>query len=318
MHAYTEKGTFRDVFLSMVRWFDSYAGTAKMASAPEKKVDVWRVVPFVFLHAACLGVFLVGWSPVAVGTAIGLYLLRMFGITAFYHRYFSHNAFKASRAWTFAFAVLGSASVQRGPLWWSGHHRHHHLYSDTEQDIHSPLRHGFWWSHIGWITSTRNFPTRLDLIGDFARFPELRFLDRFDTLVPVLLAGGLYAVGALLERFSPGLGTSGPQMLVWGFFLSTTVLFHATSTINSLDHLFGSKRYDTGDGSRNNAWLALLTLGEGWHNNHHHFAVSARQGFFWWEVDLTYYGLVVLSWLGIVQDLQPVPEAVRRQGAASP
>ncbi|HEU5359857.1 MAG TPA: fatty acid desaturase, partial [Candidatus Deferrimicrobiaceae bacterium] len=208
----------------------------------------------------------------------------------------------------------GSSSAQRGPLWWAAHHRHHHRFSDTEEDIHSPLRHGFWWSHIGWITSTRNFPTRLELVGDFACFPELRFLDRFDILVPVLLAAGLYAGGDILSRFAPELGTNGPQLLVWGFFVSTTVLFHATSTINSLDHLLGSKRYDTGDGSRNNVWLAFLTLGEGWHNNHHHYAIAARQGFFWWEVDLTYYGLVVLSWLGIVRDLRPVPEGVRSQG----
>ncbi len=301
----------RHTLLSLVRWFDSYAGVSEMADEPERKVDILRVLPFLFLHAACLGVFLVGWSPVAVGTAVVLYLVRMFGITAFYHRYFSHNAFKASRAWTFAFAVLGSASVQRGPLWWAGHHRHHHLFADRDEDIHSPVRQGFWWSHIGWITSNRNFPTRTELVGDFARFPELRFLDRFDILVPILLASGLYAAGALLSRFAPDLGTSGPQMLVWGFFLSTTVLFHATSTINSLSHMFGSQRYDTADTSRNNAWLALVTLGEGWHNNHHRYAVSARQGHFWWEVDLTYYGLVVLSWLGIVRDLRPLPESVR-------
>jgi stearoyl-CoA desaturase (delta-9 desaturase) len=310
-----QKSTFRNILLSLARWFDSYAGTEEMASAPEKKVDFLRVLPFVLLHVSCLGIYWVGWSPVAVGTAAGLYLIRMFAITAFYHRYFSHNAFRASRAWAFAFAVLGSASAQRGPLWWAGHHRHHHLFPDTEGDIHSPLCHGFWWSHIGWITSTRNFPTRRDLIGDFDAFPELRFLDRFDILVPALLAAGLYTGGGLLSRFSPELGTSGPQMLVWGFFVSTTVLFHATSTINSLSHLFGSRRYDTGDGSRNNVWLAFLTLGEGWHNNHHRYAVSARQGFFWWEVDLTYYGLVVLSWLGIVRDLRPVPEAMRRPEA---
>ncbi|MGZ8429321.1 MAG: acyl-CoA desaturase, partial [Candidatus Deferrimicrobiaceae bacterium] len=303
----------RHVYRSLLRWFDAWAATDEMASAPEKRVDVWRVLPLLALHAACLGVFLVGWSPVAVWTAVLLYLVRMFGITAIYHRYFSHNAFEASRAWTFVFAILGSSSAQRSPLWRAGHHRHHHRFSDKEEDIHSPLRHGFWWSHVGWILLTHNFPTRLELIGDFARFPELRFLDRFDILVPVLLATGLYAAGGLLGRLAPELGMNGPQMLVWGFFVSTTVLFHATSTINSLDHLVGSKRYDTGDGSRNNGWLALPTLGEGWHNNHHHYAVSARQGFFWWEIDLTYYGLFLLSLLGIVKKLRPVPEAVRSQ-----
>lgn len=311
-------GPLRHALLSVVRWFDSYAGVEEMAGAPEKKIDLWRVVPFLFLHLACLGVFRVGWSPVAVWTAVGLYVVRMFGITAFYHRYFSHNAFKASRGWTFVFAVIGGSSVQRGPLWWAGHHREHHLYSDTERDIHSPVVHGFWWSHVGWILSTRNFPTPLGRIGDFARFPELRFLDRFDLVVPVLLAAATYAAGELLARFAPGLGTNGPQMLVWGFFVSTTVLFHATSTINSLDHLVGSKRYETGDESRNNAVLALLTFGEGWHNNHHHYPVSARQGFFWWEYDLSYYALVVLSRLGIVRELCPVPESVKRSGLRGP
>jgi stearoyl-CoA desaturase (delta-9 desaturase) len=310
----THSGRLRHALLSLTRWVDSYSGIEEMAAVPEKKIDIWRVLPFLFLHLACLGVLRVGWSPLAIGTAFGLYVIRMFGITAFYHRYFSHNAFKASRGWTFAFAVLGGSSAQRGPLWWAAHHRHHHRYSDRKEDIHSPVVHGFWWSHVGWILSTRNFPTRLPLIGDFARFPELKFLDRFDLLIPLLLAGSLYGAGALLESHAPGLGTTGPQMLVWGFFLSTTLLFHATSTINSLDHLVGSKRYATGDESRNNVWLAFLTFGEGWHNNHHHYAISARQGFFWWEVDLTYYALVVLSWLGIVRDLRQVPESVRREG----
>jgi len=238
----------------------------------------------------------------------------MFAVTGIYHRYFCHNAYRLSRPVQFLFAVLGSTAVQRGPLWWAGHHRHHHTHSDTEEDIHSPRRQGFWWSHVGWILSTRNFRTRLDLVGDFARFPELRFLDRFDILVPVLLATGLYGAGAILATRAPHLGTSGPQMLFWGFFLSTMALFHATSTINSLDHMIGSQRFQTGDDSRNNASLAVLTLGEGWHNNHHRFAVSARQGFYWWEVDITYYILRALALLRIVRDLEPVPEAVLSEG----
>jgi stearoyl-CoA desaturase (delta-9 desaturase) len=318
MEKMARNGWLHHAVLSFTRWFDSYAGADEMATAHPKKIDLWRVLPFLFLHLACLGVLWVGWSPVAVWTAVGLYFLRMFGITAFYHRYFSHNAFKASRGWTFAFAVLGGSSAQRGPLWWAAHHRHHHRYADKEEDIHSPLVHGFWWSHVGWILSTRNFPTRLPLIRDFARFPELKFLDRFDLLVPVLLAGSLYGAGRFLESHAPGLGTTGPQMLVWGFFISTTILFHATSTINSLDHLVGSKRYATGDESRNNVWLSLLTLGEGWHNNHHHYPIAARQGFFWWEVDPTYYGLLLLSRLGIVRDLRPVSETARREGLLSP
>ncbi len=289
-----------------------------MAAAPERQVDLFRVLPFLFLHAGCLAVVWVGASPVAVGTAVALYALRMVGITAFYHRYFSHNAFKASRFAAFLFAVLGSSSAQRGPLWWAGHHRHHHRFSDTPEDIHSPTRQGFWWSHVGWILSTRNFPTRLSLVGDFARFPELRFLDRFDLAVPVLLASTLYLAGEYLAARHPSLRTDGPQLLVWGFFVSTVVLFHATSTINSLAHLWGTRRYRTGDTSRNNLWLALLTFGEGWHNNHHRYAISARQGFFRGEVDLSYRLLRLLSRAGVVRDLRPVPEEVLREGATGP
>jgi len=314
----TKTGTISQVLLSLLRWFDSYAGMEELRRSEERKVDWWRVSPFLFLHVMCAGVLWVGWSPTAVIVAAVLYLVRMFAVTGFYHRFFSHNAFSTSRPWQFLFAVLGSTAVQRGPLWWAGHHRHHHLYADKEQDIHSPVQSGFWWSHIGWITSTRNFPTNLSLVGDFAQYPELRFLDRFDILFPVLFAASIYAAGSALAYFAPELGTNGPQLLIWGFFISTVVLFHATATINSLDHMIGTKRYDTGDESRNNPVLALLTLGEGWHNNHHHYAVSARQGFFWWEIDITYYGLVFLSWLGIVRNLRLVPGEVLGENLLDP
>jgi stearoyl-CoA desaturase (delta-9 desaturase) len=242
--------------------------------------------------------------------ALGLYLIRMFAITGFYHRYFSHKAFKTNRLWQFVFAVIGNASVQRGPLWWAAHHRHHHRFADRDNDVHSPLQHGFWWSHIGWLTSRDNFPTRFRYVQEWIRFPELRWINRFDTVIPTLLAGSIYLTGALLENLAPSLGTNGFQLLIWGFFISTVVLLHATCTINSLDHMFGTRRYNTRDTSRNNAALAILTLGEGWHNNHHHYAISARQGFMWWEVDITYGLLVLLSWLGVVRDLRQVPQNV--------
>jgi stearoyl-CoA desaturase (delta-9 desaturase) len=301
-----------DLFLSVLRWIDSEAGTAAAADrvADKKQVDWLRVVPLILLHTGCLLVFRVGWSPAAVILALALYLVRMFAITGFYHRYFSHKAFKAHRFWQFVFAVMGNAAVQRGPLWWAAHHRHHHRFADQDNDVHSPLKHGFWWSHIGWLTSRGNFPTRTKYVKEWARFPELRWINRFDTVIPMLLAGGIYLTGALLENLAPSLGTNGLQLLVWGFFISTVVLLHATFTINSLDHMFGSRRYATLDTSRNNAVLAVLTLGEGWHNNHHHYAVSARQGFMWWELDITYVLLVLLSRLGMVRDLRPVPQDV--------
>jgi len=242
-------------------------------------VDWLRVAPFVLLHLSCLLVFVVGWSWTAVGVALALYVLRMFAITGFYHRYFSHRAFKTNRFWQFLFAVAGNASAQRGPLWWAAHHRHHHRFADQEADIHSPSLHGFLWSHVDWITSRRNFPTRKPYVEDWLKFPELVWINRFDTVIPFILALSLFALGEMLAKTQRQLNTDGGQMFVWGFLISTVALFHGTFTINSLDHMIGNRRYDTPDTSRNNAVLALITWGEGWHNNHHHYAISARQGF---------------------------------------
>lgn len=309
------KHTFKrpSILLSFWRWFDSEVSVYQPASAEIKKVDWFRIIPFVILHLMCLGVIWVGWSWFAVLTAAGLYFVRMFAITGFYHRYFSHRAFKTNRFWQFIFAVIGNASVQRGPLWWAAHHRYHHRYADTDKDIHSPSRHGFIWSHIGWLTSPTNFPTKMQYVKDWAKYPELRWINRFDIVVPVLLAAALFLVGNLLAFYAPQLGTNGPQLLIWGFFISSVALFHGTVTINSFDHMFGSRRYDTPDTSRNNALLALITLGEGWHNNHHHYAICARQGFYWWEIDITYYLLNVFSWMGIVWDLRGLPQGLRDQ-----
>ena len=290
------------------QWFDG-AAVPVATGADADRVDWLRVLPFVLLHLGCIAVLWVGVSPVALLVAALLYVVRMFAITGFYHRYFSHRSFRTSRALQFVFALIGAASVQRGPLWWAAHHRHHHRHSDAPEDLHSP-RHGFWRSHMGWFLTRRAFATDLSRVPDLARFPELRWLDRFDVAVPAAMAVGLYALGALLERFAPTLGTSGLQLLVWGFFVSTVVLFHATVTINSLSHRFGRRRFATTDDSRNNLWLALLTFGEGWHNNHHFYSSSARQGFRWWEIDLTWYGLRLMALLGLVRDLKPVPEWV--------
>ncbi|MBB5015826.1 acyl-CoA desaturase [Rehaibacterium terrae] len=299
-----------DRWLALRRWFDSGDATAPVPEGSPDRIDWLRVLPFIGLHAACLGVLWVGFSWFALSVALALYALRMFAITAFYHRYFSHKAFRTSRPVQFAFALLGASAVQRGPLWWAAHHRHHHRHSDTAQDLHSPVTRGFFWSHVGWFLSERGFHTDHRAIRDLARYPELRWLDRYDIVVPVALAAGLYFLGSWLERAYPALQTNGPQLLVWGFFVSTVALFHVTFTINSLAHRWGSRRFATRDNSRNNWLLALLTFGEGWHNNHHHYPGSARQGFRWWEIDLTYYGLRLLALLGLVRDLRPVPAAV--------
>jgi stearoyl-CoA desaturase (delta-9 desaturase) len=303
-------GRWRRALASFARWFDTeHAGAG---ATDEHRIDWIRVSPFIGMHLACLGVFAVGFSWFAFWTAVVLYAVRMFAITGFYHRYFSHKAFKTSRAAQFVFGLIGASSVQRGPLWWAAHHRNHHRHADTERDPHSPVHRGFFWSHMGWFLTPAGFRTDREVIRDLVKFPELRWLDRYDLLLPVLLATALFVLGELLERHAPGLGTDGPQLLVWGFFVSTVVLFHATVTINSLAHRFGSRRYETSDASRNNWLLALITFGEGWHNNHHYYPGAARQGFRWWEIDITYYGLKLLSWLGLIWDLKPVPAELRR------
>jgi stearoyl-CoA desaturase (Delta-9 desaturase) len=234
-----------------------------------------------------------------VALAIASYLVRMFAITGGYHRYFSHRSFKTSRAFQFLLALLGTSATQKGPLWWAAAHRRHHKYSDTPEDMHSPKQRGFWYAHMGWWFGKHNDETAIEWVPDFARYPELRFLDRY------------YHVGVFACM---GLATAirGWDGFLWGYVVSTFLLMHGTFAINSLAHVYGSQRYETGDTSRNNWWLALLTLGEGWHNNHHRYMSSARQGFFWWEVDQTYYVLKVLSWVGLVWDLRPpLPRLLR-------
>lgn len=282
------------------------------------RVQWLRVSPFFLLHLACLSVFLVGFSWTALAVAVLTFSVRCFGLTGFYHRYFAHRTFKTTRWFQFVGAMLGNAAAQRGPIWWAAHHRNHHRNSDLEQDVHSPVQHGFIWSHMLWFMTTENHRTDRRAVKDWLKFPELRFLDRVDFLVPALLALAMFGLGELLRATLPGLGTNGWQMLVWGFLLSTTALYHSTFSINSLAHVFGSRRFATNDASRNNFWLALITFGEGWHNNHHHYSASARQGFYWWEIDITYYVLVVLSWFRVVWDLKGVPERVLVTGRVPP
>ena len=264
-------------------------------------------LPFWGVHAACLLVIWTSWSWIAVLTCVAMYGVRMFGITAVYHRYFAHRTYKTSRPVQFLLAVLGTSAVQKGPLWWAAHHRHHHRYADTDQDIHPPTVMGFWWSHVGWILSNKYVATKMDAIRDFAKFPELRFLNRYHLVTPITLAVKLFLFGWLLNHYSPRLQTSGLQMLTWGFFVSTTLLYHGTFTINSLAHVFGRRRFQTNDTSRNSFVLSLITLGEGWHNNHHRFPASERQGFYWWEVDITHYVLRVMAWMHLVWDLREPP-----------
>lgn len=297
---------------NILRWFDSEAGSDHLDTS-SRSFNLLRVLPFIGLHLACLLALVTGVSTFAVVFAIAFFILRMFAITGFYHRYFSHKTFKTSRTAQFVFAVLGASAAQRGPLWWAAHHRHHHQYSDCPEDLHSPHQGGFWWSHAGWFTCDAGFTMNEKRVRDWLKFPELRFINRFDSLVPAVFAALIYLLGEAFALWAPGLNTNGLQLLVWGFFISTVVLFHATVSINSLLHVWGKRRFETDDDSRNNFWLALITLGEGWHNNHHRWPRSVRQGFRWYEIDITWYGLWLLSKLGIVWDLNPIPEHIREE-----
>lgn len=276
----------------------------------QEKLDRSVCVQFLFMHVACVLVFWTGVSTVAVVTCLTLYVVRMFAITAGFHRLFAHRTYTTGRIFQFLLAFTGTAAYQKGPLWWSAHHRRHHLHADTEKDLHSPLTRTFWRSHVGWFLSSDSQATDQRLITNLIKYADLRFLDRYYSLPPALLAVGAFLLGSVLQRYTPGLGTSGWQMLVWGFFVSTVLLYHGTFTVNSLAHIFGSRRFPTNDNSRNNLFVALITLGEGWHNNHHHYQSSERQGIYWWELDVSHYTLRVLSWFGIVSDLRTYPPDV--------
>ncbi len=271
------------------------------------------------IHLMCLGVIWVGTSWIAVAVCAFLYVLRMFAITGGYHRYFSHRSYKTSRWFQFVLAFLGASSAQKGPIWWASHHRHHHRYSDTEEDIHPPKIYGVYWAHMGWVLSAKYLQPRLELIKDFLKFPEILFIDKNHLIAPVSLGVVVFLFGLVCEIYFPSLGTNGLQMLIWGFFVSTTLLYHGTFCINSATHLIGSKRFITGDDSRNHLLLALITLGEGWHNNHHRYPGSERQGFYWWEIDISHYILKTLSLFGLVWDLRTPPQRIyeeAKQGMA--
>ncbi|MBV8857999.1 MAG: fatty acid desaturase [Acidobacteria bacterium] len=263
---------------------------------------------FLFMHLACLLAFWTGVSAAAVAVCLLLYVVRMFAITAGFHRLFSHRSYRTGRPFQFALAFVGTTSYQKGPLWWSAHHRRHHLHVDTEEDLHSPVMRSVWQSHVGWFLSHESQATDVRLIPNLLKYRELRWLDKFYVLPPLMLAAFTFLLGLLLGRYFPGAGTSGWQMLAWGFFVSTVLLYHGTFTVNSVAHLFGGRRFETADNSRNNLLVALITLGEGWHNNHHHYPSSERQGLYWWEVDVSHYALRALSWAGVVRDLRTPPK----------
>jgi stearoyl-CoA desaturase (Delta-9 desaturase) len=272
--------------------------------SPEKRRltadQCFNVLGILTIHAGALLAVVRGCSWKLAVIAAASYLIRMFAMMAAYHRYFAHRSFRTSRAFQFVLAFIAATSAQKGPLWWSSTHRVHHKYSDTERDVHSPTRRGFWYSHMGWWMGSEHEKTDLSLIPDFAIYPELCWLDRWHALSIVLMVAALLIFGGL-------------DVGLWGYCVSTCLMHHVIYAINSVAHVSGSRRYATSDTSRNNPLLGVLCLGEGWHNNHHHYQSSARQGFFWWEVDLTYYGLKALEKVGLVWDVRGVPESALRR-----
>ena len=251
-------------------------------------------VGFILIHLICFAAIWTGVDAKSLLLCAFMFFIRKFGITGAFHRYFSHRSYKTSRFFQFCLAFIGGAAAQKGALWWAAHHRHHHKHSDTDEDIHSAKLEGFYWSHLGWVMSDEYEEYDVNAVKDLTKFPELVWLDRW-LFFPPFVAG-----------FSCWL-IDGWRGLVVGFFISTVILYHTTFAINSLCHMFGKRRYETGEESKNSLWLAILTMGEGWHNNHHHYPLSCRQGFFWYEVDITYYILLGLSKVGIVWDLKAPP-----------
>ncbi len=281
---------------------------ADVKNAHHLRVEASRAIPFAILHLACLLAFVCGASPIALGIAISLYWIRIFFVGAFFHRYFSHRSYKTSRFAQFIFGFLTLTCVQRGPLWWASHHRNHHKYSDTEFDIHSPVQKGFFWSHIGWITTSENMVTDYRLIKDFAKFPELVFFNRLDWLGSAFLIFSLLVTGFICQTYYPNLHTNWFQLLIWGYFISSVCLFHSTSMVNSIVHMFGYRTFPTTDNSRNNFIVAFLTNGEGWHNNHHYYPWRMKQGYKWFEYDVTAYILRLMEKLGIVWDIRELKD----------
>lgn len=269
-----------------------------MARAVDDRINVIVSLPFFGIHAAAVvGVFLVPFHPSLIAWAILGYCVRMWAVTAGYHRYFSHRSYETSRAFQFLLAILGTMAFQKGPLWWAAHHRWHHQHADTEVDIHSPTLKGLFWAHMGWILCDKYKKVDLGRVPDLTCYPELRWINKYALVPPFIVLAAIYFL-------------AGPAIFVWGGLVATLLSWHGLFIANSLCHLYGTKRFPTEDNGRNNAFFGVLLLGEGWHNNHHYYPGAARQGFVWWEFDPTYYAIKVLQFLGIVWNVREVPPRV--------
>jgi stearoyl-CoA desaturase (delta-9 desaturase) len=256
-------------------------------------------IPFWIVHIAAIGgVIWLGWSWTGFALAMAIYAPRMFAITAGYHRYFSHRSYKMSRPVAFLVGLVGVTSTQKGPLWWASHHRRHHKYSDQPEDIHSPRQRGFLWSHMLWILVKRHAGADLSNVKDLSKYPEIRWLEKNERWIVLGFVG---LIGLIW-------GTWG---LIWGYCVSTTILWHCTFCINSATHLWGKRIYETTDDSKNSFLFGLICFGEGWHNNHHYYQRAANQGWHWWQVDISFYGLWIMEKVGLVTEMHRVPPHIR-------
>jgi stearoyl-CoA desaturase (delta-9 desaturase) len=258
------------------------------------------MVVFWVVQVSALLVFVVPFSAGYIGLWAVSHFLRAVGLTLTFHRYFAHRAFQMNRVARFVWAFIGTAAMQKGPLWWAGHHVNHHRFADREGDPHSPMISGVYYAHVGWFLNDARhdvIEASNPVIRDFSKAPEILWLDRLFFVPPILLALVMYLAG-------------GMPWLVWGFCLPTVTLAHATFAINTVNHLFGSRRFDTIDESRNNVVTALFAVGEGWHNNHHRYQRAARNGFYWWEFDPTWYVIRLMEMVGLAWDVQPVPARI--------
>ena len=290
------------------KWADSnYFDHLYIQDFPEK-IDLMRILPLILIHIVPFFIIFVGFSKFCIYLFLVLYTIQMFAITAINHRYFSHHTYKINRIWQFIFAFWATTTMQRNPIWWASHHRYHHANSDKITDPHSPVKSTFLNAHIFWFIKNKNYPTKKILVKYLLKFPELRLIERYDVIPPIIYALLIFILGVIIEKFFPELKTSKWQVFIVGFFLVNVIVLHITLSINSLGHLWGKKSYFTNDNSRNNFLLAIFTLGEGWHNNHHFCPSSCKQGFKWWQIDISYYLLQILEKLRIIKDIKKIPK----------
>jgi stearoyl-CoA desaturase (Delta-9 desaturase) len=280
------------------------------------------ILPFTGFVLAAFSLWFLPLGSIEIGLLAGMYILTLLGINIGFHRYFAHNAFKTNSTMRIVFAVLGSMAAQGHIIHWVSNHRRHHQYSDRPGDPHSPHcheqqrlggLHGLWYAQVSWMYKGQ-FPNIL-YAKDLLRDP---MITRINKLYLVWVCLGL-AIPAGLGGLLSGSAIGAFQGFLWGGLVRIFLVHHATGTINSICHAFGDRPFQTDEHSKNNIWLAIPTLGESWHNNHHAFPNSARSGLQWWQLDLGYGVIRLLEWLGLVWDVKtPTASAVAAKQSVMP